>query len=97
MWLSSKAAEKENTELLNQRFDYIFFTGGVEVGEDSYGKSCKESDSGNAGTGEKSPCIVDATADLDLAARRIVFGKFLNSGQTCVAPDYLLVEEIVKG
>lgn len=46
--------------------------------------------------GGKSPCIVDATANLDLAAKRLVFGKFLNSGQTCVAPDYLLVEASVK-
>ena len=91
-----EGGRKENTELLDQKFDYIFFTGGVEVGKTVMEKAAKNLTPVTLELGGKSPCIVDATADLDLAARRIVFGKFLNSGQTCVAPDYLLVEETVK-
>ncbi|MGB8451318.1 MAG: aldehyde dehydrogenase [Anaerocolumna sp.] len=86
----------ENQELLEQKFDYIFFTGGVSVGKLVMEKAAKHLTPVSLELGGKSPCIVDKTADLDLAAKRIVFGKFLNSGQTCVAPDYLYVHQDVK-
>ncbi|MGN0400359.1 MAG: aldehyde dehydrogenase [Blautia sp.] len=85
-----------NQELLEQRFDYIFFTGGKTVGKLVMEKAAWNLTPVTLELGGKSPCIVDETADLKLAARRIVFGKYLNSGQTCVAPDYLLVQETVK-
>lgn len=86
----------ENTALLEQRFDYIFFTGGVTVGKLVMEKAAKNLTPVTLELGGKSPCIVDETASLNLAAKRLVFGKFLNSGQTCVAPDYLLIQESVK-
>ena len=86
----------ENTELLEQRFDYIFFTGGVKVGKLVMEKAAKNLTPVTLELGGKSPCIVDETADLKVAARRLAFGKFLNSGQTCVAPDYLLIQSSVK-
>ncbi len=86
----------ENTELLEQRFDYIFFTGSVRVGRLVMEKAARHLTPVSLELGGKSPCIVDRRADLSLAAKRIVFGKYLNSGQTCVAPDYLLVQESVK-
>ncbi len=86
----------ENQALLEQHFDYIFFTGGVEVGKLVMEKASKYLTPVTLELGGKSPCVVDATARLDLAARRIVFGKLLNCGQTCVAPDYLLVQRQVK-
>ncbi len=84
---------KENTRLLEQRFDYIFFTGSPSVGKLVMEKAAKHLTPISLELGGKSPCIVDETADLSLAAKRIVFGKFLNSGQTCVAPDYVLVKK----
>lgn len=86
----------ENQELLEERFDYIFFTGGVAVGKEVMAKAAKHLTPVTLELGGKSPCIVDKTAKLDLAAKRIVFGKLLNSGQTCVAPDYILVDRSVK-
>ena len=86
----------ENQALLDQRFDYIFFTGGVEVGRQVMEKAAKHLTPVTLELGGKSPCVVDATARLDLAAKRITFGKLLNCGQTCVAPDYLLVDRQVK-
>lgn len=86
----------ENTALLDQRVDYIFFTGGVTVGKEVMRRAAENLIPVTLELGGKSPCIVDATADLALAAKRIVFGKFLNAGQTCVAPDYVLVQESVK-
>ena len=83
----------ENQALLDQKFDYIFFTGGVEVGKEVMTRAARHLTPVTLELGGKSPCILDETADLPLAARRIAFGKFLNSGQTCVAPDYLLVPE----
>lgn len=87
----------ENQALLDQQFDYIFFTGGVEVGRQVMEKAAKHLTPVTLELGGKSPCVVDATARLDLAAKRIAFGKLLNCGQTCVAPDYLLVDRRVKG
>ncbi|QOV18054.1 aldehyde dehydrogenase [Blautia liquoris] len=85
----------ENTELLNQRFDYIFFTGSVAVGKIVMEKASEHLTPVSLELGGKSPCIIEESADLNLAAKRVVFGKFLNSGQTCVAPDYCLVQESV--
>lgn len=85
-----------NADLLEHRFDYIFFTGGKEVGRLVMEKASRHLTPVTLELGGKSPCIVDETAGIPLAARRIVFGKFLNLGQTCVAPDYILVQESVK-
>ena len=86
----------ENSALLDQRVDYIFFTGGVTVGKEVMRRAAQNLIPVTLELGGKSPCIVDETADLTVAARRIVFGKFLNCGQTCVAPDYVLVSQSVK-
>lgn len=86
----------ENQSLLEQKFDYIFFTGGVQVGKLVMKKAAEHLTPVTLELGGKSPCIVERTADLRLAAKRLVFGKFLNAGQTCVAPDYLLVQKEVK-
>ena len=85
----------ENADLLEQKFDYIFFTGGVTVGKLVMEKASKHLTPVTLELGGKSPCIIDHTANLRLAARRITFGKFLNCGQTCIAPDYVLVEKSV--
>ena len=87
---------KENTCLLNEHFDYIFFTGSQHVGKEVMAKASHFLTPVTLELGGKSPCIVDRDAKLSLAAKRIVFGKFLNSGQTCVAPDYCFVHESVK-
>lgn len=86
----------ENTHLLNQRFDYIFFTGSRAVGREVMRKAAEHLTPLTLELGGKSPCIVDKSADLKLAARRIVFGKYLNCGQTCVAPDFVYCHESVK-
>lgn len=91
-----EGGREENQELLEQRFDYIFFTGGVTVGRLVMEKAARNLTPVTLELGGKSPCIVDHTANLKMAAKRLVFGKYLNSGQTCVAPDYLLVQEDVK-
>ena len=87
---------KENSALLDQKFDYIFFTGGVSVGKLVMEKASKHLTPVTLELGGKSPCIVDHTADIKMAAKRIVFGKYLNCGQTCVAPDYILAEKSIK-
>lgn len=86
----------ENQALLNQKFDYIFFTGGVTVGKEVMAKAAQNLTPVTLELGGKSPCIVDATAKLGLAAKRLAFGKILNCGQTCVAPDYLLIDKTVE-
>lgn len=86
----------ENTELLNQRFDYIFFTGGVKVGKMVMEKAAANLTPVTLELGGKSPCLVEKSCNLKLTAKRIVFGKYLNCGQTCVAPDYVLVDESIK-
>ena len=91
-----EGGREENQNLLSQKFDYIFFTGGVQVGKMVMEKAAANLTPVTLELGGKSPCIVDETADLKLTARRIVFGKYLNCGQTCVAPDYLLCQESVK-
>ncbi len=87
---------EENQQLLNERFDYIFFTGGITVGRLVLQKAAEHMTPVTLELGGKSPCIVDKTADLKVAARRIAFGKGLNSGQTCVAPDYCYVDASVR-
>lgn len=86
----------ETTELLNFRFDKIFFTGSPKVGKIVYEAAAKNLVPVTLELGGKSPSIVTETADLEVAAKRLVWGKFLNSGQTCIAPDYLFVQESVK-
>ncbi|MGN1350935.1 MAG: aldehyde dehydrogenase [Anaerovoracaceae bacterium] len=86
----------ENQALLDQDFDFVFFTGSQEVGKEVLRRSAEHLTPAILELGGKSPCIVDESADIKLAARRIVFGKFLNCGQTCVAPDYILCHQSVK-
>ena len=85
-----------NKALLNEPFDYIFFTGSVAVGKTVMEAAAKRLTPVTLELGGKSPIIVDETANLPLAARRIAFGKVLNAGQTCVAPDYLMIEKSVE-
>lgn len=87
---------EENECLLQEKFDYIFFTGSQAVGKEVMAQAAKHLTPVTLELGGKSPCVVDATADVKLAAKRIVFGKFLNCGQTCVAPDYILCERSIK-
>ena len=91
-----QGGREENQALLEERFDYIFFTGGVNVGKLVLEKAARYVTPVTLELGGKSPCIVEESADIRVAARRIAFGKAINSGQTCVAPDYLLVQERVK-
>ena len=87
---------EENTALLEQKFDFIFFTGGQTVGREVLRHAADYLTPAVLELGGKSPCIVDESANISLAARRIVFGKYLNCGQTCVAPDYILCQKSVK-
>lgn len=82
--------------LLDLPFDYIFFTGSVRVGKIVMEKAAKNLTPVTLELGGKSPCIVDNDANINLAAKRIVWGKFLNAGQTCVAPDYLFIHKNIK-
>ena len=86
----------ENAALLDEKFDFIFFTGSQSVGREVLRHAAEHLTPVVLELGGKSPCIVDASANIALAARRIVFGKYLNCGQTCVAPDYVLCEASVK-
>lgn len=86
----------ENTCLLREHFDYIFFTGSQAVGKEVMRSAAEHLTPVTLELGGKSPCIVDQTADICLAAKRIVFGKYLNCGQTCVAPDYIYCHRSVK-
>ena len=85
----------QNAALLDQRWDHIFFTGGTTVGRLVMERASATLTPVTLELGGKSPCVVDATANLRVAARRVAFGKWLNLGQTCVAPDYLLVDRRV--
>ena len=87
---------EENQCLLREAFDYIFFTGSQAVGRQVLRQAAEHLTPVTLELGGKSPCIVDRTANIPLVAKRIVFGKFLNCGQTCVAPDYLYCEASVK-
>ena len=83
-------------ELLAQRWDYIFFTGSVPVGKIVAKAAAEHLTPVTLELGGKSPCIIDETANIKLAAKRLVWGKFINGGQTCIAPDYLLIHQSVK-
>lgn len=83
-------------KLLAQRWDYIFFTGSVAVGKIVAKAAAEHLTPVTLELGGKNPCIIDETANLKLAAKRIVWGKFLNAGQTCIAPDYILIQEEMK-
>jgi aldehyde dehydrogenase (NAD+) len=84
------------TQLLEQRWDYIFFTGSVAVGKIVAKAAAQHLTPVTLELGGKNPCIVDETANLQIAAKRIVWGKFINAGQTCIAPDYILVHQKSK-
>lgn len=86
----------ENTYLLNEHFDYIFFTGSQTVGKEVMRHAAAHLTPVTLELGGKSPCIVEESANIKLAARRIVFGKYLNCGQTCVAPDYIYCDRKIK-
>ena len=87
---------EENAALLEQKFDFIFFTGSSGVGKEVLRHAAEHLTPVVLELGGKSPCIIDDTAKIKLAAKRIVFGKYLNCGQTCVAPDYILCHSSVK-
>ena len=91
-----EGGREENAHLLEEKFDYIFFTGGKTVGRLVMEKASKFLTPITLELGGKSPCIVDKSANIKLSARRIVWGKYLNCGQTCVAPDYVLCHKDVK-
>jgi acyl-CoA reductase-like NAD-dependent aldehyde dehydrogenase len=83
-------------ELLEERFDYIFFTGGKEVGTEIYQKAARFLTPVTLELGGKSPCFIDESIDFKWAIKRVIWGKFTNAGQTCVAPDYFLVDRKIK-
>lgn len=85
-----------SNNLLSQRWDYIFFTGSVEVGKIVAKAAAENLTPVTLELGGKNPCIIDESADLKLAAKRIVWGKFINAGQTCIAPDYILIHKNMK-
>lgn len=91
-----EGGREQNQALLQERFDYIFFTGSVEVGKLVMESAAKNLTPVSLELGGKSPVIVDESANIALSAKRIAFGKTLNAGQTCVAPDYVLVQEKVR-
>lgn len=86
-----EGAVEETTELLKQRFDHIFFTGSTAVGKIIMRAAAEHLTPVTLELGGKSPCVIDEGADLESAARRLIWGKSLNAGQTCIAPDYVLV------
>ncbi|MBO6793569.1 MAG: aldehyde dehydrogenase [Balneolaceae bacterium] len=87
---------EESSALLDLNFNYIFFTGSTRVGKIIMQTAAKKLTPVTLELGGKSPCIVEESADLEVSAKRIVWGKFVNAGQTCVAPDYLLVQESIR-
>ncbi len=91
-----EGGRRENAELLEQKFDLVFFTGSQAVGKEVLRKCAESLTPAVLELGGKSPCIVDESADIEISAKRIVFGKYLNCGQTCVAPDYILCHSSIK-
>ena len=89
-------SKEENQILLDLPFDYIFFTGSPVLGKIVMEKASKHLTPITLELGGKSPCIVDETCDIKLSAKRIAFGKFLNSGQTCIAPDHIFIHKSIK-
>ncbi len=94
--ISIQGGVETSTELLEQKWDYIFFTGSVSVGKIVAQAAAKHLTPVTLELGGKSPCIIDDSVDLKLTARRIVWGKFLNGGQTCIAPDYIVINSNIK-
>ncbi len=94
--LAAAGGREENAALLEGRFDRIFFTGGAAAGREVLRRAAEHLTPVTLELGGKSPCIVDGTADIALAARRIACGKLINCGQTCVAPDYVLCDARVE-
>ena len=94
--LVCQGAVETSKNLLNQKWDYVFFTGSVPVGRIVSQAIAKNMTPHTLELGGKNPCIVDESANLDVAAKRICWGKFLNAGQTCIAPDYLLIHSSLK-
>ncbi len=88
--------KEETTALLAQHWDHIFYTGGEQVGKVVMRAAAEHLTPVTLELGGKSPCIVDSDTDLTTTAKRIVWGKFMNAGQTCIAPDYILVEQGLK-
>lgn len=91
-----QGGREENRDLLSQKFDYIFFTGGETVGKEVMKAASKHLTPVTLELGGKSPVIIDKTSRINLAAKRLAFGKLLNCGQTCVAPDYVLIDRAVE-
>lgn len=87
---------EESNRLLEEPFDYIFFTGGNKAGKQVMGRAAEHLTPVTLELGGKNPCVVDQSASIPVAARRIVWAKFLNAGQTCIAPDYVLVHRDVE-
>ncbi|XP_039758918.1 aldehyde dehydrogenase, dimeric NADP-preferring isoform X3 [Pararge aegeria] len=87
---------EETTELLKQKFDYIFYTGGTNVGRIVYSAATKNLTPVTLELGGKSPVYIDNTADMEVTAKRVLWGKFINAGQTCIAPDYVLCTKEVQ-
>lgn len=87
---------EESQILLKQKFDYIFFTGGPTIGKKVYEAAAENLTPVTLELGGKSPCIVDKDIDLEITVKRIAWGKFLNCGQTCIAPDYIFVNKEIK-
>lgn len=94
--ISIEGGVETSTELLAQKWDYIFFTGSTKVGKIVAKAAAKHLTPVTLELGGKSPCIIDNTNDLKLVARRLVWGKLFNGGQTCIAPDYLIVQSEIK-
>ncbi|WP_127845718.1 aldehyde dehydrogenase [Psychroflexus aestuariivivens] len=94
--LVCQGAVETSKNLLNQKWDYVFFTGSVPVGRIVSQAIAENMTPHTLELGGKNPCIVDETANLEVAAKRICWGKFLNAGQTCIAPDYLLIHSSLK-
>lgn len=88
-----EGGKDETTELLAMPFDKYFYTGGEQVGRIVMTAAAKHLSSVTLELGGKSPCVIDGETNLDIAVKRIVWGKWMNAGQTCVAPDYILIEE----
>jgi len=94
--VSIEGGVADTTELLKERFDYLLFTGGTEIGRIVYQAAAKHLTPVTLELGGKSPCIIDEDINLDVAAKRLVWGKFVNTGQTCIAPDYIYVNKKIK-
>jgi aldehyde dehydrogenase (NAD+) len=94
--VSIEGGVTETTELLKERFDYLLFTGGTEIGRIIYQAAAKHLTPVTLELGGKSPCIVDTNINMNVAAKRLVWGKFQNAGQTCIAPDYIYVNNKIK-